>query len=119
MSMKQISSILVGLALVTSFQAKADWQKADNYRQSDKTDIYLAASLNAYTAANVNLEGLNQSPLYCQPEKVDLGPGHAVSIFEKELQYRMMDGSRNSPFWKETDLEYVLLWGLQRAFPCD
>lgn len=118
MSIKTISSVLVAFALSLSSQAQADWKIADNYKQSAETDIYLAAALNAYTAANTDLEGFKKAPLYCQPLEVNLGAKDAVAIFEKELEYRLLDGSKNSPFWKETNLEYVLLWGLQRTYPC-
>lgn len=118
MSIKKISSVFAIFALSWSFQANADWKLADNYRQSAETDIYLAAVLNAYTAANTDLEGFKKAPLYCQPLEVNLSAKDAVSIFESELQFRLLDGTKNSPFWKETSLEYVLLWGLQRTYPC-
>lgn len=119
MTFKRLSTILMVLALSVSFQVKAEWKLADNYKKSDKTQIYLAAALDAFTAANSELETLGQPLLYCQPASLNLEADKAVYIFEQERAFRMSTGSRNSPFWKEVSLEYVLLWGLQRTFPCE
>lgn len=119
MRMKQFTAIILMLGLGLSFQVKADWKRAHYYERSANSEIYLSAAMNAFTAANTELEGLGKPPLYCQPVSVNLKAEDAVSIFEQERLFRMSTGSRNTPFWKEITLEYVLLWGLQRAYPCD
>ncbi len=104
MTFKRLSTILMVLALSVSFQVKADWKLADNYKKSDKTQIYLAAALDAFTAANSELETLGQPLLYCQPASLNLEADKAVYIFEQERAFRMAPRAPTFPGSREEEL---------------
>jgi hypothetical protein len=111
--------LLLGLCpRANAVELPADWNLARNYSNvkrmggADSVMMYLMGAGNAYIMANGNAMARNQPLLYCQPPGLTLNALNFLDIFEKEL-------ARGPP---EAVLNYgdemVLLFGLQRTFPC-
>jgi hypothetical protein len=111
---------LLGMAASAASAADLgpDWNLARNYASvkrmggTETVLMYLMGAGNAYIVANASARTKNQPQLYCQPSDLTLNALNYLDIFEKELARDLPDAVRNYGD------EGVLLFGLQRTFPC-
>jgi len=96
----------------------AGWNVARNYSNvkrmggSPTVATYLMGAGNAYLVANASAALMNRPQLYCQPQTLTLNSLNYLDIFEKELAMSQTEDALNYGD------EMILLFGLQRTFPC-
>lgn len=74
------------------------------------TRLYVSGVGEGIFWANTLL-GRVDTPMYCQPERLGLGPANYMDILEKQLE-------RREHKTKDVPIEMVLLEGLMETFPC-
>ena len=72
---------------------------------------YIAGVGIGYSWANTYSENIKQNPLYCQNSKLALNNRNYFDIMHQEC----MRGTYND----DTPIELILLFGLQKTFPCN
>ena len=115
--MKALSAvILVGLSLL-SFSAHADLtiknykaDKAAGGQVWQEVTMYVMGVGVGYVYANVALSMDKKAMLYCQPEHLQLDANNYLEMLDKEL--KLMD------LPPDHTIEFLLLEGLQKTFPC-
>ena len=87
------------------------------FRQGDEMQqlaakYYVKGAGDALLFSNGYLDSEGQKKLYCQPNKLSLGPENYINILEEEIKL--------TPDVQKVDypVSLLLLWGLQRVFPC-
>lgn len=105
-----------------AFALPSRWNFISNYSRvkgSQEVGIYLAGAGGALLAANSALELNHAKKLYCQPNKLTLGPENYISIFEKRLEdNRDFYNKLIEKIGSDLPIEFVLLDGLKETFPC-
>ena len=71
---------------------------------------YVKGALDGIQWSNVLLIDNNKEPLYCQPNNFGLGTSNAIQIIDHEI--------KSMPPKKDLQISLLLLFGLQKAFPC-
>jgi hypothetical protein len=107
--------LLVGTISVPAFSLQYNQYK--RFRQGDEMQqfaakYYVKGAADALLFANGYLDSEGQKPMYCQPKKLSLGPDTYLNILEDEIKL--------TPKVEQVDypVSVLLLWGLQRVFPC-
>jgi hypothetical protein len=71
---------------------------------------YVKGALDGIQWSNASLIKKNTEPLYCPPDNLGLGTGNAIQIIDYEI--------KSMPPKKDLQISLLLLFGLQKAFPC-
>jgi hypothetical protein len=71
---------------------------------------YVKGALDGIQWANALLINDNKKPLYCPAENLGLGTGNAIQLIDHEI--------KSMPPKKDLQISLLLLFGLQKAFPC-
>lgn len=89
--------------------------KADKVKKRI-VETYLTGAINAYTNANVELKAKELPMLYCRTDKSPLNMEDLLMILNTEID-RME--KINSDTAQVFPIDFILLKGLQKTFPCD
>jgi len=108
-----ISACLLGGSSYAAMTYKA-------YRDAKKADeagwilmrMYINGLGHGLQVANAELEMRNERQLYCAPPNLSMNQGNYVDLLESTLS------NSKSPIPDNTDIDSVLLIGLQKTFPC-
>ncbi len=71
---------------------------------------YVKGALDGIQWSNVLLINNNKEPFYCLPDNFGLGTSNAIQIIDQEI--------KSMPTKKDLQISLLLLFGLQKAFPC-
>jgi len=89
----------------------------EQFKDVDLFKMYLTGVGQGFAWANAYLYDAKQLQLFCQPELLSLGVDNYKRIIDDELarrrkEYMKMAGGKGAP------IEFILLSGLKRTFPC-
>jgi hypothetical protein len=77
--------------------------------------VYLAVLASTYKDTNISLKEKGKTPLYCQPEKVNLNQDSVTDI----LEARAEKTKQNGEVVMTASVSTLLLEGLRETFPCE
>jgi hypothetical protein len=83
--------------------------------QNEHNRTYLQGVWGGLQLANVSLEENHQTPLFCQPPKLEIPLDQVISILKR---YIGNDHSMSAEAISDLPVEFVLLDALQDVFPC-
>lgn len=109
-----IIGVIFGLVLfVVPFSRATDLKYFEELKNDKTFKLYIMGVGQGLTVANVSLESIGQSKLYCPPDNLVLQPEILLEILQ-----RYIEKHKNilKPDWGVEDL---LLWGLKETFPCN
>ena len=114
--MKKILFIFAIMLFIIITSATSLWAYKNDvkYYLQNKNDLVLKTYINGvgegYGWANVENGSAKNPLIYCQPAKLALSGLNYIDIIDRELE------AFNYPM--DTPIEFVLLMGLKRTFPC-
>jgi hypothetical protein len=83
----------------------------ERFKDTEGFKLYLHGVGHGYSGANADLFVRGLPLLYCQPDKLALGPENYADILQEEIR-------RNRLIEPNTLVAILLLSGLQNTFPC-
>lgn len=117
-----LAILLLGVSTVRALTVE-DYLKD---KEGQTTRAYIRGMGNAFEWANAELEVRHQPPLFCQPGKLGLDTYNYLQILDQTIEDLTKDIKGNSPgdqreylkWLHKADVDYFLLQGLVKTFPC-
>jgi hypothetical protein len=105
--------LVAGMTSATSLQADILVSEYEKVKNTPDFKTYIGGVAMGYGWANIDLRMSKQPPLYCMPSYRRLTVEKYLNLLEKELE-------KNKEIYNlDTPVEFILLKGLQKTFPCD